>query len=133
MHGWGDIWLTETEKYNSIEVPSIEKDSSKIVIRHTDEAYMTQVHIPNTTNIISAKMNHSVVFQNNPNSPKPMFLELLGMTQDSLMIELEKVNPSTVSEIAICTHYKKLPVKDEIPDVAVRAEGFSSVVQEISY
>ncbi len=133
LHGSDEHIYKSTEIYNNIEVPSVSQDSSIFLIRHNDEAYLTRVLIQDMENIEEASINNQPIIKSGSDLRGKRVIDVFGMTQDSMLLNITKKDTSVNEEIYVCTRYLKLPTPDKIEKNACRVDGFSSVVQKINY
>lgn len=105
-------------------------DNFNFKMRYTQEVFQTRVYVEDTENIKSISINSQLAFEKGKED-KRLTIEVFGLTQDSLQIHVLKFDESKKVKVSISSRFLGLPIKDVLPDNAVRQDGYSSLVRSV--
>ena len=122
----------ETSKACLVDAPLITVvDSSVTLLRldMKDECYQTRLRLK-PENIKRLSFNNYDIQLSDDNS-NYMIYDIYGMTQDSLVISLDKFDITQKVQFERGTRYLKIPEEREVPPEARRVDGYTNIVQRI--
>ena len=127
-------WNVETDIMPQVNIPEIIKDSvnSNILkVISKDEVYTTSLLIEQPTNLVELYINE----QNIPTekaTDKFFLIETFGMTADTMTIRILKKNENAEIKMSIGSHFRSLPIDDNLPNNALRTDGYTNILQKTS-
>ncbi|NNE14931.1 MAG: M28 family peptidase [Saprospiraceae bacterium] len=127
------IIAVENKLSPSVSCKYIISDSTQnsvLSVQYDQEAYLTNVYFENTQNLKWAKINGKTAFENRTDDIG-FYITLFGMTQDSLNLEISKIDSTQSQTVTINNEFMVLPQKDIIPKTARRVDGYTSLVKEV--
>jgi|GEM_PF-688268 len=99
-------------------------------LTYDDEVFQTRIYIENVENVKSFNVNDERAFVKGDSKGK-LTMEIYGLTQDSLQLGLTKIDEGKEVELHISSRFLGLPVKDILPDNAVRQDGYIEIVRTV--
>ena len=116
---------------NYVPMFNYSKDSlhSEVLSKHEREVLRTRLYF-DSENVKRLSINGYEVEA--LSMSENITIDLFGMTQDSIKIDLEKINPNLNQLISIGSSYRGFPVADQYPTIARRVDGYSIIVQKVN-
>ena len=101
-------------------------------MRSKEEVFKTLIYIEDCSNLLSCNYNGHEALESSSNGGA-IISELLGMTQDSLKIQLIKKDSSIVQDIIVKSMIRGMPEENQIPEGALRIDAYTEIIQTISF
>lgn len=117
-----------------IPLATIIEDSlkSKIKIIRPQESFLTRLIFTDAMNISSVSINGydgGPIREVNGNKT----FDIYGMTKDTMLVEIERIDNSKQQDLVISNRYKSLPEPDLMPKEVRRTSGYSNIMQKYSF
>lgn len=124
-----------SEQKSPTLVPRIERDSTGqgLTIYNPERSLYTTIQLTNPQQIERLYLDKQEVKAFDAEVEGPFTITLFGLGLDSLPINLVKKDSTAKIGIYLTTRYPSLPIKDEIPENALRTGGYNMVLKQIDF
>lgn len=127
-------WNKKTTVQPHVAIPRILIDTthkSTFNIVSNEEIYLTRLYLEQPTNVDALYINGQEVFSKRA-LDQSIVIDAYAMLADSMQITITKKDDMIPQKIKINSNFRSLPIKDQLPANALRVDGFTDIVQEIS-
>lgn len=128
-------WNTKTSVEPHVSFPKIVIDttqSNTVKVISDKEIYLTRLYLENTANVGALYINEQEVYTER-NSDQSITVDAYAMITDSLKIRIVKKDESIQQNIKINSNFRSLPIADDLPVNVLRVDGFTDIIQEITF
>lgn len=124
-----------SEQKSTALVSRIERDSAGqgLTVYNPQRALYTTIQLTNPQQIERLYLEKQEIKAFDAEVEGPFTITLFGLGLDSLPISLVRKDSTAKVGIHLTTRYPSLPIKDEVPENALRTGGYSMVVQYIDF
>ncbi len=128
------VLSVQTDLASVVPAPVIDLTSDstqyQVYFKLAEECYQTRLYL-SPENLKSLSINDYDLTEKFYKNDKWISIDVYGMTQDSLVLAVQKIDPESPVRITVGTRYLKIPETQIVPSAANRVDGYTNIIQKV--